>query len=187
MHGIKHSESQGLIDFAYSFAKDAHGDQKRKYTGEPYINHPVEVAGIVASVTDDCEMICAALLHDVIEDTDKTGFDLMKAGFGAGITNLVVELTDVSKPEDGNRATRKALDRDHLRNVSDRAKTIKLADLIHNTGSITEHDKEFAKVYMAEKKELLGVLVGGDGRLLERAINLVEYYYVHEDKLCKKQ
>jgi len=48
MHGIKHSRSQALIDHAYAFAKSAHEGQVRKYTGEPYINHPVEVAKIVA-------------------------------------------------------------------------------------------------------------------------------------------
>jgi len=83
MHGITHGRSQGLIDFAYRYAEEAHKGQVRKYTGEPYINHPVAVARIVAGVTDDCEMICAALLHDVIEDCGKTWQDLVDVGFGA--------------------------------------------------------------------------------------------------------
>ncbi len=172
-HGIKHSDSQGLIDAAYRFALKYHGEQKRKYTGEPYINHPVEVANIVSSVTDDCEMISAALLHDVIEDTVAEREDLMNFGFMQPIADLVAELTDISTPSDGNRAKRKEIDRLHLANASDRAKTIKLADLISNSKSICEHDKKFAKVYMKEKSNLLNVLVGGDESLMLIATEIV--------------
>lgn len=176
-HGITHSRSQGLIDAAYQFAKAAHGDQKRKYTGEPYIGHPVAVARIVAAVTDDCEMICAALLHDVLEDTSATYDDLVSSGFGHSIASLVLELTDISKPEDGNRAARKALDRAHIARASDRAQTVKLADLIDNAGSITKYDPHFARVYMREKGLLLTVLTKGDESLRDRAFGIVESYY----------
>lgn len=176
-HGITHSRSQGLIDAAYRFAKEAHGDQKRKYTGEPYIGHPVAVARIVASVTDDCEMICAALLHDVLEDTDASYMDIVNAGFGASIANLVMELTDVSTPEDGNRAARKTLDREHIARASDRAQTVKLADLIDNAGSITQYDPDFARVYMREKGLLMTVLTRGDESLQDRAFEIIEAYY----------
>lgn len=183
-HGIKHDESQALIDSAYEFAKVSHGDQKRKYTGEPYINHPVEVAQIVASVTDDVNMICAALLHDVVEDTPVTLDQLgaRKLGFGHPIKDLVYWLTDKSKPEDGNRKTRKAIDRDHISQAPYAAKTVKLADLISNTSSIVEHDPDFAKVYMQEKKLLLEVLVSGDPTLYSRAAKLVADYFNKLDK-----
>lgn len=179
MHGIIHSRSQGLIDAAYRFAIKAHGDQKRKYTGEPYINHPVAVARLVASVTDDPEMICAALLHDVIEDTPITFDELRdhRHGFGWAIASLVNELTDISKPTDGVRAVRKAIDRDHIASASIRAKTIKLADLIDNSSSIVEHDPGFAKVYMAEKRALLEVLVEGNGDLFLMASAIVGDYF----------
>lgn len=179
-HGIVHSRSQGLIDAAYRFAKEAHGDQKRKYTGEPYIVHPVAVAKIVASVTEDCAMIAAALLHDVIEDTPVTFEELSKPehGFMYPVAHLVLELSDVSKPEDGNRAIRKKIDLDHLSGVSPRAKTIKLADLIHNTSSICKYDPGFARLYMAEKRALLGVLTEGNMILHNAASQLVEDYYV---------
>ena len=173
MHGITHDQSQGLIDHAYSFAKEWHGDQKRKYTGEPYINHPVEVAQIVAAVTEDCETICAAFLHDVIEDTAATYQDLVDAGFGWTVAGMVVELSDVSKPGDGNRAVRKSIDRIHLSHATDRSKTVKLADLISNSSSIMEHDPKFAKVYMAEKEMLLDVLVGADESLMLIAKGIV--------------
>jgi len=176
-HGIIHSRSQGLIDFAYEFAKEAHGEQKRKYTGEPYINHPVEVAQIVSDVTEDCEMICAALLHDVIEDCGVTWSDLMHEGFGAGIACMVNMLSDISRPNDGNRAARKAIDRVHIAGGSPRAHTVKLADLISNTASITKYDPGFAKVYMNEKSLLLPILRDGDAVLWERANSLVLEYY----------
>ena len=67
------------------------------------------------------------------------------------MAELVDDLTDVSKPQDGNRATRKELDRQHTAKASPDAKTIKLADLISNSRSIMKDDPNFAKVYMKEK------------------------------------
>jgi (p)ppGpp synthase/HD superfamily hydrolase len=179
-HGIKHSRSQKLINFACRFAEEAHGDQKRKYTGEPYILHPIGVAQIVATVTNDCETIAAAFLHDTVEDTDVTYSQIVEAGFGHGIAQLVIEVTDVSTPKAGNRKYRKEMDRKHLAMASKRGKTIKLADLIHNTSSICKYDERFARVYMQEKKELLDVLRDGDSTLYARARKIVDEYYSAE-------
>lgn len=85
--------------------------------------------------------------------------------FGAAVAALVIEVTDVSRPSDGNRAARKAKDRDHLAKASPDAQTIKLADLISNTQSIVEHDPAFARVYLAEKEALLDVLTRGNAML----------------------
>ena len=131
--------------------------QKRKYTGEPYIVHPVEVSEIVAWHNGSKEMIAAALLHDTVEDTDVT-IDDIRNEFGNAVALLVDDLTDVSKLEDGNRATRKAMDRDHTANASAAAMVIKAADLISNSKSIAEHDPKFAKVYFEEKRALLDVM-----------------------------
>ena len=176
-HGITHKRSQQLIDNACRFATEAHGDQVRKYTGEPYINHPIEVARLVASVTSDCNMISAAFMHDVIEDTTVTFEEIRDAGFGHHTATLVNEVTDVSKPSDGNRAYRKALDLEHLAKASNNAKTIKLADLINNSDSICKYDERFARVYMQEKAALLLVLKGGDSELYSRASKIVQDYY----------
>ena len=83
--------------------------QQRKYTLEPYIVHPAEVASMVAQYNNNEAMVAAAWLHDVIEDTNVTS-EILREEFGDEITELVIWLTDVSKPEDGNRATRKAID-----------------------------------------------------------------------------
>jgi (p)ppGpp synthase/HD superfamily hydrolase len=167
-----------LINKARTYAKEAHETigQVRKYTGDPYIVHPAAVAKLVSTVTDDVEMICAAWLHDVVEDTNKTIEDIERE-FGEGIAELVENLTDISKPENGNRNTRKAIDLEHTRQASPRAKTVKLADLIDNSKTITQHDPKFAKVYMAEKRKLLEVLKEGDSGLYEIARSIVESYY----------
>jgi len=179
MHGIIYERSQDLIDFAVKFGNEAHGDQVRKYTGEPYINHPIAVAKIVMTCDYyDVDMVTSAILHDVIEDTTITHQDIMRAGFGCTVANMVVEPSDVSKPEDGNRAIRKAMDREHLSGISDRAKTVKLADLIHNSESITQHDPGFAKVYMKEMQLLLGLLKDGDKELWNTLSRIIIDYYL---------
>ena len=158
----------GIIEKAEQFAVQAHGPQKRKYTGDPYIVHPIEVSQIVKTVPHTNAMIAAAILHDVIEDTEAT-YDDVAVNFGTVVADLVEELTDVSKPEDGNRAVRKALDRAHLAKASADAQTIKLADIISNTKDIKANDPKFAKVYIPEMKALLEVLDKGDKDLIRKA------------------
>jgi hypothetical protein len=151
-----------------SFAETAHGciNQRRKYTDAPYICHPIAVADIVASVPHTDNMLAAALLHDTVEDTPVTLHEIREY-FGPDVATLVEMLTDVSKPSDGNRAARKAIDRAHTAKASPEAMTIKLADLLDNTRSIVEHDLNFARVYLREKLDLLDVLGAGDKTLYQ--------------------
>jgi len=167
-----------MIKRASQFAKAAHSaiDQRRKYTREPYIVHPAAVAKLVASVSDDEAMICAAWLHDVVEDTAVTIVEI-EIDFGDDIAALVADLTDVSTVADGNREARKLIDLKHTKAASPRAKTVKLADLIDNTTSIQHHDPGFAKIYMAEKRRLLEVLREGDRTLYAMATEIVAAYY----------
>ncbi|MBY0561497.1 MAG: HD domain-containing protein [Hyphomicrobium sp.] len=171
-----------MICKADAFAAGAHAGvrQKRKYTGEPYIVHPREVADIVSEVTSNPYIVAAALLHDVLEDTGVTKADL-EAEFGGIIANLVDQVTDVSKPEDGNRAARKLKDRVHLSLASEEAQTIKLADLISNTRTIVAHDGDFAATYMLEKRQLLVVLGKGNVKLWQDANALVEAYFATQE------
>lgn len=162
-----------LLTRAFLFACEAHKDQRRKYTNEPYVNHCAAVAARVTEVTEDCEVIAAALLHDTIEDTN-TQFGQLETQFGYRVADLVKQVTDKSKKTDGNRAVRKEIDRLHLSTATKEAKTIKLADLIDNTRSITTYDPEFAEVYMKEKKALMEVLKEGDGLLYEVAQRIIE-------------
>ena len=159
-----------IVERARVFATAAHAavGQTRKYTGEPYVVHPIEVSELVASVNGTEAMVAAALLHDVLEDTEVT-VDLLEEQFGSKVADLVLWLTDISRPEDGNRSARKALDRQHSAAAPAAAQTIKVADLISNTRSIIAHDPGFAKVYLEEKRLLLDVLTRADSTLLAMA------------------
>ena len=157
----------------YAMAAHAAVGQKRKYTGEPYIVHPAEVARIVAGVPGSTpDMVAAAWLHDVVEDTGCTFTDIHMA-FGIDIATLVGWLTDVSRPDQGNRAYRKSVDRAHSAEAPAKAQTIKLADLISNSKSIMEHDPAFAKTYLEEKRLLLAVMTKGDPGLHAEASKYV--------------
>lgn len=169
-----------LIQKAYKFAETAHEGQVRKYTGEPYINHPTLVAQMVKDRGYADEVVASALLHDVVEDTPVTLEDVERE-FGARVASLVEMVTDVSRRSDGNRRVRKEIDRQHLALADAEGQTIKLADLIDNSRTIVERDKNFAKVYMAEKKLLLEVLTKGDKVLYDRAMAMVEEYYAEKE------
>lgn len=160
------------VYLAYLFAKWAHRNQKRKYTGAPYIEHPVEVMRLVASVPHSEDMLVASLLHDVVEDCG-VRFNTIGLLFGQRVEKMVWYLTDPPKSAFFNRAARKANDRWRLSLASPETQTIKLADLISNTSTITMHDPKFAKVYLGEKEELLKVMVRGNSELYKLAREVV--------------
>lgn len=152
---------------ALLFALNAHEGQTRKYTGEPYIVHPIAVADLVSRVTSDETTLAAAYLHDVIEDThgsEDVAREALLDSFGDVVTRLVDELTDVytkARYPKLNRAARKAKERERLAGTSFEAKTIKLADVACNSYDIARQNSTFAPVYLKEKEAFLEVL--GDG------------------------
>jgi (p)ppGpp synthase/HD superfamily hydrolase len=160
---------EDIIANAAALATRAHEGQKRKYTGEPYVTHCQAVAALVASVPHTPEMIAAALLHDVIEDTD-TDFDAIVAACGETVGRYVVLLSDTPRSLGMNRERRKAHDRERLAAAPPEVQTIKYADLIDNLSSIVEHDPGFAKVYRYEKQQLLKVMTKGDPTMYQRAM-----------------
>lgn len=168
-----------IIHKASEIAEKAHRGQTRKYTNQPYIIHPYSVAYIVQKVTKDPEMISAALLHDTVEDTYIT-LDYLSTVFSTRVVNLVENLTDISIPEDGNRKIRKKIDLRHTSIGHPDAKTIKLADLIDNSRSITNYDPNFAKIYMREKEKLLEVLTEGHPVLYDQARRILIDYYLQK-------
>lgn len=163
-----------IVEKARVFATAAHAAaaQLRKYTNEPYIVHPREVAGIVSLHGGTDTQVAAAWLHDVVEDTGVT-IETIRAEFGEKVAELVGWLTDVSRPDHGNRAARKAVDRAHTAMAPAEAQDIKLADLISNCTSIVDHDANFAKTYLEEKRLLLEVLTKGNRELWEKANAIV--------------
>lgn len=145
-----------MIEEAKTFATKAHEGQVRKYTGEPYINHPMAVAEIVRQHGGDAGMQAAAYLHDVVEDCD-IELDRIGREFNFDIMQLVFWLSSASvlMKYRGNRAARKLFDNNVFQGAPVRAKLIKFADLIDNTSSIVAHDPDFANTYLREKKEVL--------------------------------
>jgi len=160
------------LDKAILFSKLAHEaiGQKRKYTGEPYFNHPLRVMKLVASVLpDDEDAQIVALLHDVVEDTH-ISLTLIRDEFGTRVERGVFALTDTPTVEGGpNRKERKKLDRERLSKAEGWVQTVKVADMIDNTSSIAEHDPNFWKVYKEEKRLLLDVLTEADSGLKTEA------------------
>jgi guanosine-3',5'-bis(diphosphate) 3'-pyrophosphohydrolase len=119
---------------ALLFAARAHKDQRRKGNGEPYINHLIEVAALLARVggVEDADVLSAAVLHDVIEDTPVTAAEVERA-FGARVRALVEAVTD-----DGRlpKAERKRLQVEHMRHAEPDARLIKLADHCSNVATL---------------------------------------------------
>ena len=165
-----------LVEEAKLFATAAHGaiGQIRKYTGEPYVTHPIRVMNLVSTVVQDERVLAAALLHDVIEDTAITKEDIA-VEFGIDVADMVVALSDPPKVEGGpNRKARKAQDRVRLANAPADVQTVKVADMIDNTESIVAHDPKFAKLYLEEKRLLLEVLTNANPKLVAIAKNQVK-------------
>lgn len=156
------------INDALRFATRAHLGQKRKYNNKAYISHPIEVARVVSTVEHTEEMLMAALLHDVVEDTPVT-LEQVTRKFGAVVGEYVHYLTDVSVPEDGNRALRKRMDAEHYARGPAETQTIKVADLIHNTSDIKVQDPKFWALYKVEKAYSLSLLTKADPVLIQRA------------------
>jgi guanosine-3',5'-bis(diphosphate) 3'-pyrophosphohydrolase len=120
-----------LILRAAAFAAYKHRGQRRKdAAASPYINHPLTLACILSGEggITDAATLCAALLHDTVEDTDTTRAELEQA-FGAEVAGIVAEVTDdktLAKPD------RKRMQIEHAAHISDKAKLVKLADKIAN-------------------------------------------------------
>lgn len=170
LHRALSPEELQACDFAD--ARHTAIGELRKYTGEEYITHPLAVADLVFSVQHTLAMRVAAILHDVVESSAATLAEI-EALFGQEVAELVREVTPASKSGDGNRARRKFIDREHYSAASPSAKTIRLADAIHNLRTIRERDPRFARIYIPEKRLEIEVLREGDPILYKLAKDLV--------------
>jgi guanosine-3',5'-bis(diphosphate) 3'-pyrophosphohydrolase len=121
---------------AASYAARQHTGQTRKgERAEPYINHPLEVANLLANVgkVNDIDILIAAILHDTVEDTGTTKDDLVKR-FGERVAGFVMEVTDDKTLP---KAERKLKQIEHAAHLTPEAKQVKLADKISNITDIT--------------------------------------------------
>lgn len=178
---MRHYKSNYMTDqqkALLEFVKEQHGSQVRKYTNEPYWNHPVAVANMVSLYSNNHDYcVEIALCHDLLEDTAcsqyKLYHTLRSLGYGNAdsfhILKSVKELTDVYTSEkypDMNRKERKQREAERLGKISVTAQNVKYADLIDNTKSIVEHDPKFAVKYLDEKVEVLNNMRAGNINLL---------------------
>lgn len=159
--------------FAERFAAVAHAGQVRKYTGRPYIEHPMRVAHAAVMHEAPPWVVAAAWMHDVIEDCGRTADDVLAATQSPGALSLVVELTNPSKKYPAaSRADKKAMDRVHLAGVSYWAKVLKLLDRTDNINDMQAcPDGKFIALYIAESRALAAVLVP-PAALTEESITL---------------
>ena len=161
-----------------------HGDQKRKYSGDPYVSHTFRVSDTVKENGGDEAMIYAAILHDVLEDTTTTESELLtemmaivEPGMAMNVIRLVNELTDIFTHEsypDLNRAGRKEMEAIRMGRISPRAQTIKYADLLDNGKDILLNDPKFAKVYLKEKEVILRYMNRGNKTLYQRCLDFIK-------------
>lgn len=184
---IKEESDQELIKKAYFFARDNHTGQLRK-SGEPYITHPVAVAIILANLGSGPNTLTAALLHDVVEDTDIT-LDVIASEFSQDIANIVDGVTKISKLEYQREISQAD---NHQKMLIAMAKDIrvimiKIADRLHNMRTLDsmEPDKqirianETLEIY-APIAHKLGLFVI-KAELEDRAVKYVEpskYYEI---------
>lgn len=123
-----------LLDKAILFATKAHKNVERRGKGFPYIAHPLEAMSIVATMTNDQELLAAACLHDVIEDTDIT-YDEIKSEFGKRVADLVLAESDKDIPNMSaadSWVIRKQLAMDHLSKAPREVKMVALGDKLSN-------------------------------------------------------
>jgi len=149
-----------LLEKAQRWAARGHLGTYRKFGDIPYIVHPEAVAEIIGQVTDDTEVLAAAWMHDLVEDTQIT-IDDIKNAFNDRIARLVWEVSKISDGCTCNRDTKVLMNTIHYGNSSKWAKAIKIADSIHNLPTMIRDNPKFAPRYVAEKKFLLTFISDG--------------------------
>lgn len=173
-----------ILEKVKDFADKAHGEQKRKYSEDKYIVHPVRVMEICRPYAATLPVLAAALLHDVLEDTPVGKKDMhtflssvMEPKDAEETTRLVAELTDVytkAKHPRWNRKKRKRKEADRIEQTSGDSQTVKYADIIDNCKEIVVRDPEFAGLFLFECKMLLTRIQKGNQELYQQAKETVE-------------
>lgn len=157
-----------LVKKAYHFAVKAHAGVFRKWSEEPYVEHPVRVAAALARLGFPEKVVAAALLHDVVEDCPVSEAEIV-AEFGAEVAALVMEVTKPVIPkESSTRAFRKAEFRKHLAGSSFYGASIKLSDMLDNSKNVAEMNPKFAAIYLPELRSDVAVLGHGHPKLLAK-------------------
>ena len=197
LEGIEFLLKQSFLDLpkiagAYHFAYNAHEGQNRK-SGEPYIMHPVSVAIILAKLKQDTSTVCAALLHDVIEDTQYT-YNNISELFGKDVADIVEGVTKVSGAE--KVALKEHYEANTYRKMilstskNPRTIIVKLADRLHNLSTLGALKPERQKSIAEETLAIYAPLASEMGiHALKVKLEDMSMKYAHPDeyeKICQK-
>lgn len=166
-----------MINKAREFATKAHEGQFRKGTNRPYIVHPIEVGDIVSSMTQDAEVISAALLHDTIEDCEYVSRTLLAQEFSERVANMVAQ-----ESEDKSKTwmERKRATIEHIRNAPHEVKLICLADKLSNMRDIDRDypvlGDELWNRFRMKDKDTIGWYYKGVRDSLKRSLGTMKPY-----------
>ena len=174
------TDQNELIELACKFAIVKHAGQKRKFPeDEDYVTHPLAVGAMLKKVNETEDVIVAGILHDVLEDTDATVYEINYT-FGKKITNLVTELTTVK--EDKKKVGKRKYLSTAMNNMSQNAFTVKICDRFHNVATLDNPSctPGFLSWYWKETKYIIDRL---DRTLTKKQIvvvnmlsSLLDYY-----------
>jgi (p)ppGpp synthase/HD superfamily hydrolase len=156
-----------ILGKALEFAAKAHAGVYRKWSTEPYVEHPKRVAAILSEAGFGPEVVAAGYLHDVVEDTPVTAAEI-EVLFGPKVAALVLEVTKPELVPRPKRAVRRAAFWAHLAKSSYEGASIKLADVLDNSRNVVEVAPKFAAVYVPEMRESMKSLTHGHPGLYAR-------------------
>jgi (p)ppGpp synthase/HD superfamily hydrolase len=166
---------------AWNFAKEAHKGQVRKFINKPYFGaHVVKVNGIVKQYTTDEDLLCAALLHDVIEDCfedPEVGYHIIEEEFGKRVADIVMELTSSKEDIDDNYDSKADYLIVKMIHMSDDALIIKLSDRLQNISDAFTASERFRTKYFQETVQIMDELEG------HRRYNRVQSLLVNQIKM----
>jgi (p)ppGpp synthase/HD superfamily hydrolase len=166
---------------AWNFAKEAHKGQIRKFVNKPYFGaHVVKVNGIVKQYTTEEDILCAALLHDVIEDCfedPEVGYHILEQEFGKRVADIVMELTSSKEDIDDNYDSKADYLIMKMIDMSDDALIIKLADRLQNISDAFTASERFRTKYFQETVQIMDELEG------HRRYNRVQDLLVNQIKM----
>ena len=144
---------------AWKFAREAHKGQVRKFINKPYFGaHVVKVNGIVKQYTTDEDILCAALLHDTIEDCfedPKVGYQILNSEFGKRVADIVMELTSSKEDIESKYDSKGDYLISKMSSMSDDALIVKLADRLQNISDAFTASERFRNNYFQETIKIM--------------------------------